>query len=160
MPECEICGRKVATVYEITLDGAQMLVCEKDARGRDVLKTFGAEERKQESARNKSTSAPVTRESGQEEVVENYGEKIRVAREALGLPLKVLAERISEKESTLLRIEKQKTLPSEKTRQKLEKELGIKLVSRGTEEKRFVAAKKSEPVTLWDLAKKDEKQGE
>lgn len=156
MPECEICGRKVATVYEITLDGAQMLVCEKDAQGRDVLKTFGPEEQKQESAKN----APVAKESGPEEVVEGYGEKIRIAREALGLPLKVLAERINEKESTLNRVEKQETLPSEKTRQKLEKELGIKLLSKGNDEKRFVAAKKNEPVTLWDLAKKDEKQGE
>jgi putative transcription factor len=156
MPECEICGRKVATVYEITLDGAQMLVCEKDAQGRDVLKTFGTEERKRESAK----AAPVAKESGPEEIIENYGEKIRAAREALGLPLKVLAEKISEKESTLTRVEKQETLPSEKTRQKLEKELGIKLLSKGTEEKKFVAAKKNEPVTLWDLAKKEKEEGE
>jgi uncharacterized protein (TIGR00270 family) len=96
----------------------------------------------------------------QSELVENYGEEIRKAREALSLPLKVLAERINEKESTLTRIEKQEMLPSEKTRQKLEKELGIKLLSKASDTKTFIASKKSEPVTLWDLAKKEDEKGE
>ncbi len=154
MPECEICGKKVDTVYEIMLDGAQMLVCEKDARGRHVAHSFGSD-----SQRAVGDQRAAHGERAQEELIENYGEAIRKAREALGLPVRVLGERISEKESTLSRIEKQETLPSEKTRKKLEKELGIKLLAKEPDEKRFVQTRKNEPATLWEFAnKKDEKE--
>ena len=151
MPECEICGKRVETVYEVMFDGAQMLVCEKDVRGRQIVNTFGPG--------NRSSRSAMPREAAQapEELIEHYGEAIRKAREAMGLPVRVLAERINEKESTLDRIEKEKTLPGEKTRIKLEKELGIKLLARAPDAKSFVASKKNEPTTLWDLAKKDEK---
>ncbi len=152
MPECEICGRKVDTVYEINFEGAQILVCEKDSRGRDIINTFGPRSKEKGVDRRTTEKAPA-----RDELIENYGEEIRKAREAIGLPLKVLAEKISEKESTLTRIEKQETLPSEKTRQKIEKELGIRLLAKVPEGKQFVSSRKSEPVTLWDLAKKDEK---
>ncbi len=154
MPECEICGKRVAVVYEIDLDGSQMLVCEACARGRKVAQTFGP------TGKDEEKSKPVAIKSTQEELIENYGDVIRKAREKLGLPLRVLAEKISEKESNLLRIEKQKTLPNEKTRQKLEKELGIKLTSKETDSKSFLASKKNEPVTLWDLTKQKKDQGE
>ena len=141
-------------MYEIVLDGAQMLVCEKDAGGREVVKTCGP---RQKDNRRMPTAAAAEET---EELVENYGALIRKARETIGIPVKVLAERISEKESTLDRIENEKTLPSEKTRVKLEKELGIRLLAKSQNPKTFVAIKKSEPTTLWDLAKKDEKDGE
>lgn len=154
MPECEICGKKVDTVYEINFEGAQLLVCEKDARGREVINTFGPRSKRDVERERTQSSVPA-----QEELVDNFGEEIRKAREALGLPLRVLAERISEKESTLTRIEKQEMLPGEKTRKKLEKELGIRLVVKRSEEKRFVQQKRNETATLAEFAKKD-KEGE
>ncbi len=153
-PECEICGKKADTVYEINFEGTRILVCERDARGREVINTFGPKSKEERSVEAR------TRPPMQEELVENFGEKIRNAREAIGLPLRVLAERISEKESTLTRIEKQETLPNEKTRQKLEKELGIRLLSKLSEGKQFVAQKKNEPFTIGDFTKKDDKDGE
>jgi putative transcription factor len=154
MPECEICGKTVDNVYEIMLDGSQMLVCEKDARGKKVVSAFGPEQKN-----DRRTQAGEAREEP-EELVENYGKVIRKARESMGLPLKVLGERISEKESTLERIEKEKTLPTEKTRIKLERELGIRLLAKPQVSKTPLATQKSEPPTLWDLAKKDDKSGE
>ena len=60
-------------------------------------------------------------------LIENYGIAIHNGREAMKLPLKVLAEMISEKETLLLRIEQEKTMPSTELTKKLEKALGIKL---------------------------------
>jgi putative transcription factor len=148
--ECEICGKQTDILYEISVEGAQMLACERCARGEEVLRIVNAES---EEKPHKITPVEKKRESGEEEIIENYGDAIRNAREALGLPIRVLAERISEKESTLIRIEKQKTLPNEKARKKLEKELGIKLVSRSGEKEQFKTPKKDEPVTIWDMAK-------
>lgn len=102
----------------------------------------------------------------EEEVIDGYGQAIRKARERMGFPLKVLAERIAEKESTLLRVEEQKTLPSVALTKKLEKELGIKLTSKAGPVSAAVPMKKSGPITLGDAAftkakgKKDEEEGE
>ncbi|MEM3876096.1 MAG: helix-turn-helix domain-containing protein, partial [Candidatus Micrarchaeaceae archaeon] len=63
-----------------------------------------------------------------EQIIDDYGETIRRARESMGLSLKVLAELLNEKESFLARIEKQKTTPNSKLIEKLEKTLNIKLI--------------------------------
>ncbi len=65
----------------------------------------------------------------------------------------MLAERISEKASMLLRVEEQKTMPSDKLVKKLEKELGIKLFKEEAAEKP-PASSASEPISLWDAATK------
>jgi uncharacterized protein (TIGR00270 family) len=103
-------------------------------------------------------AAPQPRSAEEAELVANYGEVIRKAREALGLPVKVLAERISEKESTLVRIEKQKAQLTEKERKKLEKELGIHLLAKADEKKVAARPRRDEPVSLWDAAKKRAKE--
>ncbi len=88
----------------------------------------------------------------EDEVVDNYGTLIRKGREKLGLPLKVLAERINEKESTMLRVEEQRTLPSVTLTKKLEKELGIKLTSKAAPVNSAMPTGKSGPITLGDAA--------
>jgi putative transcription factor len=153
--ECEICGNESDDIYEINVDGAQMLACAKCAAGN------GKPLRTPEAPRRPLRATVSSGGPAQEELVENFGEAIRKARDKLGLPLAVLAERISEKESTLIRVEKQKAMPSEKTRMKLEKELGIRLTVKAADKTQIAASKKNEPVTLWDLVKKKgEKQGE
>ncbi len=98
MTECDICGRSTDDLYEVKVEGALMLVCEKCSRGKSVIHQFGRE--------TKQTLQPTSATSGrgsegEEEIVENYGEVIRNAREALGLPIRVLAEKINENESSL-----------------------------------------------------------
>ena len=105
-------------------------------------------------------AVPVVREKETEELVENFGEVIRNAREKQGLPIKVLAEMINEKESTLVRIEKQKSSPGEKTRHKLEKELRIKLLAKATEKKRAGAAGSEEERARHPLGRGEKKEGE
>ncbi|MGC9129333.1 MAG: multiprotein bridging factor aMBF1 [Candidatus Micrarchaeia archaeon] len=147
--ECEICGRETNIIYVVEVEGAVMNVCAECAKGKKVIEKIDLE--KKESA--KIEKKPKKEERS--EIVEHYGSIIRKAREKLGLPLNVLAERISEKESTLLRIEEEKTLPSDKIVKKLEKELGIKLTEEVKEEPK-VSIRRDEPITLWDAAEKKE----
>lgn len=150
METCEICGRETDTLYVVEVEGAVMDVCSECAKGKKVIEKIGAhvEEHRSEYSQPKSKDG--------EEVVAHYGSIIRKARENVGLPLKVLAERINEKESTLLRVEEEKTLPNTTLTKKLEKELGIKLTEQVKEEKR-VQLRHDEPITLWDAAEKKEK---
>jgi putative transcription factor len=100
---------------------------------------------------------PLQKEEGSVEVVPGYGRRIRNARDAMGLPLKVLAERINEKESTLFRVENEKMLPNDTIVRKLEKELNIKLTEVVAREGKSQSSRKNEPVTLGDfLVKKKE----
>jgi putative transcription factor len=156
MAECEICGRDTDDLYEVNVEGAAMLACAKCAkvRGKPRRQQLG-------SAGEKNPPRPAAAASAEEaELVDNYGEVIRKAREALGLPMKVLAERISEKESTLVRIEKQRVPPTEKERRKIERELGIRLLAKAEDKKVAAGPRRDEPISLWDAARKKGKSGE
>lgn len=148
MAECEICGKNTDELYEMNVEGAEMLACRKCSKGKGKPLKLG-------KAGNEGVMQQAPARSAEEaELVENYGEVIRRAREALGLPMKVLAERISEKESTLVRIEKQKAPPTEKERKKLERELGIRLLAKSEEKRVAAGPRREEPISLWDAAKK------
>ncbi len=153
MESCEICGRKTETTYSIKIEGAQMLVCEGCSKGHEVLNTFG------EPKHARSTyNAPRKSEMEETEMVEGYGSIIRQARESMGLTLKVFAERINETESSLRRIEKGNTVPTDKVTKKIEKELGIKLISKRIEGRGDQRIMSSGPLTLWDAAIKKGKK--
>ena len=155
MAECEICGRDAEELFEVNVEGATMLACAKCARGKGVLHRFGGEERKRAaSAPSGQMARRAEPDKVEEELVEDYGEVVRRAREALGLPLRVLAERINETESSLARVERSRLPPSDKTRMKLEKELGIRLTAKREARKDSVTQRRDEPISLWDAAKK------
>ncbi len=147
MDECEVCGRKSDQLYLVNIEGAQMIVCASCAKGKDVIKEF-SEKREETPMRHRQ----VHRESDELQVVENFGSIIRHARESLGLPSKVLAERINEKESTLVRVEKGEMLPDDRLAKKLEKELGITLIVKEGIERKQYSAKDNEQLTIGDSA--------
>lgn len=156
MDECEICGRKSDVLYLVDIDGTQLSVCRKCSSGKEVLQTFG---KQAEAARQVYARAP---DLSSEEIIDDYGKAIRHARESLGLPAKVLAERINEKESTLVRIEAEHALPDDRLARKLERALGIRLIAtkEGAEHHHAQQQRHGE-VTLGDAAIiKKPKEGE
>ncbi|MGC8538509.1 MAG: multiprotein bridging factor aMBF1 [Candidatus Micrarchaeia archaeon] len=163
METCDICGKVInGDVYVCEVEGAVMHLCSSCAKGKKLVETIPAEPSHSSAARTKGAvpRAPTSKQGNNLEeeggnLVDNYGSIIRNAREALKLPLKVLAERISEKESTLLRVEEQKTLPTIKLTKKLEKELGIKITEQNVEPSstsRQGAYKQQKEITLGDAA--------
>jgi putative transcription factor len=122
---CDICGRGTVRA-QILVEGAKLLACGACMGTGKVLQRFHEDE----------AGAPVmeaTRqapEMGGEEIVEDCAAVIRHARDRTGLPLSVVAERISEKESYLDAIENGRLMPSLAAARKLEKELGIKLIEK------------------------------
>lgn len=62
-----------------------------------------------------------------EELIKNYGNIIKDAREKLGIGRKEFAEKLKEKELIIKRIESNKLVPDEDLIKKIEKILGIKL---------------------------------
>ena len=106
----------------------ELRVCAKCAKGKKVMSRPASARGGYASSRS---AAPKPQQKVKEEdleVVENYGGIIKKARETMGIPIKVLGEMINEKETLLLRLEEQKTLPSIGLARKLERALKIKLL--------------------------------
>lgn len=119
---CEICGKRPAKAV-ILLEGAKMLACGGCMRSGKVIHRLSFDEKK-----GGLVSAP--RKEAEEELVEDYPSKIKKARQKLGLPIAVIAERISEKKSHLEAVEAGRIKPTMSTAKKLEKELKIKLIEK------------------------------
>ena len=123
--ECEVCGKETGKGKLVVIDGNTMIACMSCA-------SFGKEkEEKQEQVPFMKQVLPPDFK-GKEfdlglDIVEDYGRRVRQARDAKGLTVKELAMKIFEKESLLHRIENQSIKPSDEMIGKIEKELGIKL---------------------------------
>ena len=129
MEECELCGSPVSAPYTVLVEGVELRVCAKCAKGKKVMSRPATARAASSSIRG---SAPKRVQKVKEEdleVVEDYGSIIKKARESMGIPIKVLGEMINEKDTLLLRIEEQKTLPSIGLARKLERALNIKLLA-------------------------------
>ena len=129
MEECELCGSPVSAPYTVLVEGVELRVCAKCAKGKKVMNRPASARAASASGR---AAAPKRQQKAREEdleVVEDYGNIIKKARESMGIPIKVLGEMINEKETLLLRLEEQKTLPSISLARRLERALNIKLLA-------------------------------
>ncbi len=145
-PICEICGKRTARAV-ILIEGAKMLACGGCMRGGKVIHRLSFEEK------GSVVAAPASKVQAEEEVVDDYAPRIRKARQKMGLPVAVVAERINEKRSHLEAVESGRIRPTLATARKLEKELNIKLVEKPRVEVAPSVSKKakfSEP-TLADM---------
>ncbi|MEM0201440.1 MAG: multiprotein bridging factor aMBF1 [Candidatus Micrarchaeaceae archaeon] len=148
MYDCEICGKKTESLYIIDVEGAELTTCKKCAEGKNVIEIM------EENINNKKHNPKKSKEETPEvlEIIDNYGDIIRNARESMGVPVKVLAEMINEKESMLIRIEHGRLLPSDKVIYKLEKNLGIELKTTVVEKTSKEKKDPDSPITLGDAA--------
>lgn len=90
-----------------------------------------------------------------EELVEDYGERVRKARTQRGLTLEQLGERLKERRDTLAKVEAGSYHPEEALITKLEREFGIKLKEKAEKPASGMGGgpAKGGPVTLGDLIK-------
>lgn len=123
---CDICGRTPVRA-QILLEGAKLMACSSCARGGKILYRLHEDE-EGPIVQTQSVSTPGF-DAG-EEIIEDCGKIIRAARDRMGLPLSVIAERISERESYLASIENGHVHPSLEVAKKLEKELKVKLIEK------------------------------
>lgn len=134
-PRCDICGKHAAMAI-ISIEGARMSACRNCKGHGKVIHILELEEIGGGSAGGGMQYATPTQPNimEREDLVDGYSQLIRQKREKLGLPLAVLAERISEKESFIDHIEKGKVRPTLDVAKKIGRELGIKLVEQVKEE--------------------------
>ncbi len=164
---CEVCGRKIReNPRKVVIEGARLTVCvECSKHGTSTWEeptkptvvpqraptSYGSPIQTPIQIKKKVITARV---DTSQEIVQNYAEIIREAREKLRLSHEDLGKRINEKESVLRKIETGKISPNDQLVSKLEHTLKIRLLVPVTEEKAPVLPKTpSRELTLGDLIK-------
>ncbi|HDD60892.1 MAG: TIGR00270 family protein [Thermoplasmata archaeon] len=128
---CEMCGKDVNELVLVEVEGAFLKVCKSCARmGKEMKRPSRAAETHSPAtpALRRRSSPPDIFERMTKEVVEDYPQRIRRAREALGLSQEDLARKINEKKSIIAKLESGHIYPPDKLVKKLEKALGIELM--------------------------------
>jgi putative transcription factor len=154
---CEVCGQEIrGEPRRRIIEGAKIIVCGRCAQ-------FGSGDWFQIQSpkygnKNKYPSPPRRRQSEVEEaelfeIVEDYGEKIRKAREKVGVTVEELARTINEKESIIKKLEKEEFIPTPKLREKLKRTLGIELMERVEQVSGPISSKPRGLITLGDMIK-------
>jgi putative transcription factor len=139
--QCEICGTEIkGEVYRIRIDASELSVCKSCARlgtlvveakkGKEVLEPQRTNSNVNAQPKRKPISELYTQidheieaEMEIDAVEEDYGRKIKEAREKAGLKQAELAQRINEKHSLLRKIENEEIMPGEEIRKKIERAL-------------------------------------
>lgn len=165
---CEMCGSQIrGKPKEVYIEGARLMICEScfkrvTERQKNINTNSQTVSPKLQKPLVKQNTKAVEKKPISEkrvtpkielEIIDDYPEIIKKAREKLGWSTQALANRVMESENVIKRIEQGKLRPTIELAKKLEKVLGIKLlqpVSQDDEE--VLVANESAEVTLGDLA--------
>ena len=156
---CEMCGEDSPIVATIETEGARMRVCARCVRFGKVIappepKAQPGAARPVRLPRN-TAEKPVPLESD-EDIVDDFGERVRIARERKRVSLDDLARAVNEKKSLLAKVETGAFHPDPQLARKLEAALGIKLREK-VEEVHTQKAQARGGMTIGDLIKMQKK---
>lgn len=145
---CELCGKE-AELYKAVIEGTELSVCERCGGFGKVIKRV----------QNFSTSSVkkdgIKKIEAVEVLVENFSQKIKSAREKLGMTQKDFAKKINERESILHKMETGHFKPTIEAAKRYEKLLGVKLVESLIQESAPVKTQKQKDdcLTIGDIIK-------
>jgi putative transcription factor len=153
MANCEMCGRS-APLAKVSIEGAVLDVCAGCARHGKIVSMPRRESQRQERpAQNRP--APTARKETTYVIVDDYAQKIKKAREKLGLTQEEFSKKLNQRESLMQKIESGQMKPSLNTAQELQAVLKIKLIEEYDDKAPVEAARdKREGFTLGDFIKK------
>ena len=156
---CEVCGIPIrGPYYHAEVDGAEMILCPScyarlSRSGRAALI-------RRRERRPKRVVRPRPRRPRAEvlELVDDYAERIREAREAKGWSTAVLAQKLKISESMLKKIEQGKLKPQIEVAKRIERVLKITILVPAIDEEDLEEPPPREGLTLGDIVviRKDE----
>ncbi|MFW5987656.1 MAG: multiprotein bridging factor aMBF1 [Methanohalophilus sp.] len=133
--QCEICGAEIkGEPFKINVEGSELNACNRCSQYGTSVSTRKPVSRKNTPVRqgikksSKPKKNPVTAPT--EELIDEYEQTIREAREAKGFTQEELASEIKEKASLIKKIEKGDIVPEDSVRTKLEHALDIELTEK------------------------------
>lgn len=132
--ECEICGTDIkGNPIRVTVEGTILDVCSKCAHyGKPQDKWTPVSRKMAPTERVIVTHRPKRDafDKLEDEILPDYAQVIRKARESQGLTIEELASKMMEKATLIRKIEREELVPEDTVRKKLETTLNIKLTER------------------------------
>lgn len=132
--QCEICGCDIkGNALRISTEGAELEVCGKCAQyGKPSDKRSPVSRKLSPTERVMVTHKPKRDafDRLQEDIITDYANVIRKARESQSLTIEELASKLMEKATLIRKIERQELVPEDAMRKKLETALNIKLTEK------------------------------
>ncbi len=176
MVQCEMCGASVSSPKTVKIEGAELDVCSDCA-------DFGTEIKTQQSSSSSTKYSTGSSSSGSDgsggssgtsgsggssrsrsrsdmfddmdEIVTDYDERIRSAREEKDLSQSDLANELNEKASLIRKLERGDTLPSDDIKSKLESFLGLSLTGGvASDDEEWSGGSADGEYTLGDVVKR------
>ncbi|UTF52943.1 multiprotein bridging factor aMBF1 [Natronosalvus rutilus] len=177
MVQCEMCGAETSSPKTIKVEGAKLDVCSnctdfgtevKTASSSSTSTKYSTDSGSGSGSGSSNTSSSGSRSSGSggsrrrdmfdemDEIVTDYDDRIRRAREKKDLSQSDLANELNEKASLIRKLERGDTLPSDRVQSKLERFLGISLTggSGSSEDSDWEGGSSSGSYTLGDVVKR------
>ncbi|MBI5001658.1 MAG: TIGR00270 family protein [Euryarchaeota archaeon] len=159
---CELCGREVPRTRPVRVEGSVLSVCSNCEKfGEGVARAEKGEAaptavvQRLEMRERRAQEKDIYEDEGYD-LAQDYAEKIRKKREALGLSQEQLGNRLNERKSVIQKVETGALEPDEKLLQKLEKALGTTLREKRRPGIVQSKAAKGSALTLGDLIKFEE----
>ncbi len=143
--QCDMCGKSEEYTLLANVEDVKMNLCKPCSKFGKVI----SQSNKKQTFKPKIKSTPETIFL----VVNDFGKKIRQARDALNLTQEELAKKLNEKESLIQKIESEHKEPSIGTGRKLEKFLRIKLIQEHEEVATSKTESSSQGMTIGDMIK-------
>ncbi len=156
---CEMCGKKSSNLKPVLIEGSILNVCPNCAKfGKSVkpeITATSSEIAQRLEKREKRFRTKNVFESVENELVDDYAEKIRNARVKMNLTPEKLGKKINEKKTVITKIESKSMRPDKKLVKKLETTLNIKLMGK-TKTEKVEPKKTGRALTIGDLIKREE----
>ncbi len=157
--QCELCGSEHSICHPAIVDGVRMMLCPSCMKHGTEIKVVA--ERPANSRpileRIKRPNVKDVYKDMDKELVSDWTNRIKKAREKKGLSRGELGFKIGERTVTISKIENGDLRPSDKVIKKLEKELDVKLVESITPISTDSAGSHASSLTLGDFIKTEEK---
>lgn len=135
---CELCGGNAPFLKDVVIEGTRLMVCPGCAKmgtryreEKKVVPTTLMEERLQRRT-ERARPRDIYRNQ-QEALAEDYPDRIRKGRQKMGLTREEMGKKISEKASVIGKLENGSLHPDDSLRMKIEKFLGITLLTKISE---------------------------
>ena len=145
MPSCQLCGEDSDNLKKTKIECALMKVCSSCS---DMGEVVEQKKKKTKKKKKKTTYRP----KDNEKLANNYGEKIKQARENRQLSMKELADSLNEKASLIKKVEREDLKPEKSLANKLSKELEITLYVNPEVYDTSVESTDNKKATLGDVA--------
>jgi len=147
---CEICGKTDSRGFKVKIEGTTVSACPSCAAGHNKVAQV-TPERKRTPPKKMPQKKREFRVDQEFDIDDEYGSKIKKAREKRGMTMEELGKMVNESESLIHRMELGKYEPPPEMAKKLEKKLGIKLISPHHDPEEQMQKTESKDLTLGDM---------